>query len=134
MAKIASAVISAAIFWPASVFCQTPVKEPQWIEAKSVHYSIFYQPGFEEDLKFTRTWLDRAEELLKVKYGVSFSGFHISLFTVVFELHCVLPLEATTGGDGIGEPISNKLPNPGSIEVWQIAPRIPTLEVDSLLL
>jgi hypothetical protein len=39
----------------------------QWIEARSAHYSIFYAAGFENDAMFTRTWLDRAEQLMKDK-------------------------------------------------------------------
>jgi hypothetical protein len=69
-----------ALIWTASALCQTPVTESQWAEAKSAHYSVFYQSGFENDANFTRTWLDRAEELLKQKYGVPFSGFRISFY------------------------------------------------------
>jgi hypothetical protein len=35
--------------------------EAQWIEAKSAHYSVFYQKGYEKDVEFTRMWLNRAE-------------------------------------------------------------------------
>jgi hypothetical protein len=61
-------------------FTATALVEAQWIEAKSTHYSIFYQSGYEKDARFTRTWLDRAEDLLKNKYGVPFSGFQISFY------------------------------------------------------
>jgi len=66
MRKIALAVI----VWTVAAFCQTTVRESEWIEAKSAHYSVFYQPGLEDDVRFTRTWLDRAEELLKDKYAL----------------------------------------------------------------
>jgi hypothetical protein len=52
----------------------------QWIEAKSAHYSIFYQSGYERDAEFTRMWLDRAEDLLKEKYGVAFRGFYVAFY------------------------------------------------------
>jgi hypothetical protein len=42
----------------------------QWMEVKTDHYSILYQPGYEGDVDFARTWLNRAEELMKTKYGV----------------------------------------------------------------
>jgi len=61
-------------------FAATVSGKAQWIEAKSAHYSIFYPRGYEDDFKFTRTWLDRAEGLLKDKYGVLFSGFYISFY------------------------------------------------------
>jgi len=56
--------------------------QPQasWVEAKSSHFSISYQPGYENDMEFTRTWLGRAEELLKDKYGAVFTGFFVSLY------------------------------------------------------
>jgi hypothetical protein len=52
----------------------------QFIESKAGNYSVFYQPGYEKDLEFARTWLDRAEALLKEKYGVSFTGYRISVY------------------------------------------------------
>src|ERR1700676_850829 len=58
----------------------TSIVNAQWIEAKSANYSIFYQSGYERDAEFTRTWLNRAEDLLKSKYGVAFTGFHISFY------------------------------------------------------
>ena len=61
-------------------FVTVPCARAQWIEAKNAHYSIFYQAGYEKDAEFTRTWLDRAEELLKSKYGVPFSGYHVSFY------------------------------------------------------
>jgi hypothetical protein len=76
MPKIAFAVMS----WAASAFCQTPANEPHWMEAESAHYSILYQSGFENDVKFARTWMNHAEDLLRNKYGVPFSGFYISFY------------------------------------------------------
>jgi len=61
-------------------FTMTSAANAQWIEAKSTHYSIFYQPGFEKDAEFTRKQLDRAEDLEKSKYGLPFSGFYISFY------------------------------------------------------
>jgi hypothetical protein len=59
----------------AASFAQT-----QWTEVSSSNYSIFYQPGYEKDGEFTRTWLTRAEELLKSKYGVPYHGFNVSVY------------------------------------------------------
>jgi hypothetical protein len=52
----------------------------QFKESKAENYSVFYQPGYEGDLAFARTWLDRAEALLKQKYGVPFTGYHIDVY------------------------------------------------------
>lgn len=54
--------------------------EGQWIEQKAAHYGIFYQAGYEPDAAFTRTWLDRAEDLLKSKYRLPYSGFYVSVY------------------------------------------------------
>lgn len=53
---------------------------PNWLEARSVNYTIFYQTGFERDAGFARLWMDRAEELMRSKYGVSASGYFTSLY------------------------------------------------------
>jgi hypothetical protein len=54
--------------------------EAQWIEQKTAHYGIFYQSGYDQDARFTQTWLDRAEDLLKSKYAVPYTGFYISVY------------------------------------------------------
>ncbi len=69
---------------PAHVFCLAFAFAlpafAQWTESKSDHYSVFYQSGYEKDLGFARTWLDRAEVLLRQKYGVPFSGYHVDVY------------------------------------------------------
>jgi hypothetical protein len=52
----------------------------QFIQSKGANYSVFYPPGYEKDLEFARTWLDGAEALLKQKYGVAFTGYHIDVY------------------------------------------------------
>ena len=52
----------------------------QWAEARATHYSVFYQPGFEQDSKFARTWLDAAEVLMKTKYGVSPDNYRLAVY------------------------------------------------------
>jgi hypothetical protein len=52
----------------------------QFTESRTANYSVFYQPGYEKDLEFARTWLERAEALLKQKYGVPFTGYHIDVY------------------------------------------------------
>ena len=54
----------------------TSFAQTQWTEVSSGNYSIFYQPGYERAAEFTRTWLGRAEELLKSRYGVPYRGFN----------------------------------------------------------
>jgi len=51
-----------------------------WLEVKDTHFSVFYQPGFEQDLEFARTWMNHAEQLMKDKYGVSPDRYRISLY------------------------------------------------------
>jgi hypothetical protein len=58
----------------------TPGTYGQFTESKTANYSVFYQPGYEKDLEFARTWLERAEALLKQKYGVPFTGYHIDVY------------------------------------------------------
>src|SRR5262249_39587678 len=52
----------------------------QWLEAKGAHYLIFYKAGSEPDVAFTRKWLDRAEQLMKTKYGVSPDHYSMSVY------------------------------------------------------
>jgi hypothetical protein len=59
-------------------FLSFAVLQPQWIESKSPHYSIFSRPGFEDDVELVRTWMDRAEALMKSKYGVTPDRYRIS--------------------------------------------------------
>ncbi|MGZ8845078.1 MAG: hypothetical protein ACXW3C_01305, partial [Pyrinomonadaceae bacterium] len=53
--------------------------DERWIESKRDHYTVFYQAGFEKDAEFTRTWLDRAEQLMKTKYGVTPERYRMSI-------------------------------------------------------
>jgi hypothetical protein len=52
----------------------------QWMAVKNDHYSILYQPGYESDFQFARTWLNRAEELMKTKYGVIPDRYFIAFY------------------------------------------------------
>lgn len=54
--------------------------DERWIESKRDHYTVFYQAGFEKDAEFTRTWLDRAEQLMKTKYGVTPERYRMSIY------------------------------------------------------
>jgi hypothetical protein len=54
--------------------------DAQWIEAKSAHYTIFYQAGYEADVAFTRAQLDRAEALMASKYGVTADHYAMSIY------------------------------------------------------
>jgi hypothetical protein len=52
----------------------------QFIESKAANYSVFYPSGYDKDLEFARTWLDRAETVLRQKYGVAFAGYHVDVY------------------------------------------------------
>jgi hypothetical protein len=52
----------------------------QWLEARAKHYIVFYRSGSEQDVAFTRKWLDRAEQLMKTKYGASPDRYRISIY------------------------------------------------------
>ena len=54
---------------------------------------MFYQSGYEKDVQFTRAILDQAEALLKNKYGVPFSGFHVAVY--------LYPAPTQSAGTGI---------------------------------
>jgi hypothetical protein len=51
-----------------------------WIEGKTEHFSVFYQAGFEQDELFARTWANRAELLMKDKYGVVPRHYRLSIY------------------------------------------------------
>jgi len=56
--------------------------DAQWIEAKSKHYTVFYQAGYEQDMQFALKWLNQAEHLMKTKYGVTPDHYHISIYVL----------------------------------------------------
>ena len=70
------ALVAATLLFSAAPFRA----DAQWIETKSAHYTIFFQAGYEKDAKFTRTWLDRAEQLMKAKYGATPDHYHMSVY------------------------------------------------------
>jgi hypothetical protein len=52
----------------------------QFKKFETTNYSVFYQSGYEKDLEFARNCLDHAEGVLKEKYGVSYTGYHIDVY------------------------------------------------------
>lgn len=54
--------------------------DSRWIETRSAHYTLFHQAGYEQDAEFTRTWLDRIEQLMKSKYGITPDRYHLSIY------------------------------------------------------
>ena len=70
-----------AIVFAGLLFCAAPSRaDAQWIEAKSAHYTVYYHAGYEKDVAFTRTWLDRAEQVMKTKYGVTPDHYYMSIY------------------------------------------------------
>ena len=69
----------------------------QWLELRTTNYSVFYQAGYERDAEFARAWMDRAEGLMRSKYGVSADRYFISLY-----LH-----PAPASGAGVGSATLN---------------------------
>jgi hypothetical protein len=63
-----------------ALFTAPRVAEAQWLESTNNHYSIFYQAGYEKDVAFTRTWMSRAEQLMKDKYGVTPDRYYMSVY------------------------------------------------------
>jgi hypothetical protein len=54
--------------------------DAQWLEAKTAHYPVLYQAGYEKDAEFTRKWLDATQELMKVKYGSTPDRYYMSIY------------------------------------------------------
>ena len=52
----------------------------RWLDSQSAHYSVFYQPGYERDVPFTRRWLDASEQLMKTKYSVTPDRYRMSVY------------------------------------------------------
>lgn len=93
-----------------------------WHEARHAHYSIFYHKGFEQDAHAVQGWADRTERLMKSKYDVRPTRFHMNVYlfaepnsTVdVSHAHNVC---CTTSDDGV---------NVGRIEM--LAPSAPAMQ------
>lgn len=70
MTRLATLLLLAAITAP--VFGQQ-------LEVKRAHYSVFYDAGSEKDAAFVAGWMDRAEQLMKDKYGVAPRHYRLSV-------------------------------------------------------
>jgi len=51
-----------------------------WIEVRLAHYSIFYQPGFESDVRSVQGLADAAERLMQEKYGVQPRHYRMGIY------------------------------------------------------
>jgi hypothetical protein len=54
--------------------------DAQWLESKGAHYTVFYQPGYEKDVEFTRKWLDATEQLMRTKYRAMPDRYNMSVY------------------------------------------------------
>ena len=52
----------------------------QWLEMHKDRYSVFYKSGFERDAAFVSRWADRAEQLMRDKYGVTQRHYRLSIY------------------------------------------------------
>jgi hypothetical protein len=57
-----------------------PAHAQQWIEARSTQYSVFYQEANRQDVEKVRAWLDLAEQTMSQKYGVTRTGWQLSVY------------------------------------------------------
>src|SRR4051812_47891042 len=61
-------------------FLLTVSHAQSWLEMQTPHYSVFYEAGYEKDAVFMRQWMDRTEQLMKSKYGVTPEDYRTSLY------------------------------------------------------
>lgn len=57
-----------------------PAHAQQWIEVRSSQYSLFYQEVNRQDVDKVRSWLDIAEQSMSQKYGVTRTGWQLSVY------------------------------------------------------
>jgi hypothetical protein len=57
-----------------------PHPNEHWLQLKGEHYMILYQVNYEKDAEFARTWMDRTEQLMKAKYGVTPDHYQMSVY------------------------------------------------------
>jgi len=57
-----------------------PRAQAQWLEIHRDRYSVFYKSGFERDAALVSTWADRAEQLMREKYGVTQRHYRLSIY------------------------------------------------------
>lgn len=68
-------------FLAAATLCLTgAARGGAWLESRHDHYSVFYRAGFEKDAALAASWADRAEQLMKDKYGVTVSHYRLSIY------------------------------------------------------
>jgi pimeloyl-ACP methyl ester carboxylesterase len=70
-------VLAAAAALMLGVAAQAPER---WLDVRAAHYGVFYKPGYDSDVPFTRRWLDASEELMKSKYGVTPDRYFMSVY------------------------------------------------------
>ena len=54
--------------------------EAQWLELHRDRYSVFYKSGFDRDAALVSTWADRAEQLMREKYGITQRHYRLSIY------------------------------------------------------
>jgi len=63
-----------------SIGAALPADAQQWIEVRSTQYSLFYQEANRQDVDKVRAWLDIAERTMSEKYGVTRTGWQLSVY------------------------------------------------------
>jgi hypothetical protein len=67
--------------WVAGVVLVAAARDQlAWLELKGAHASVFYQPGFDDDARRIRGWLDDDERVMMEKYGVAPSHYRMSIY------------------------------------------------------
>lgn len=50
-----------------------------WLKTARGHHVVFYQAGFESDTTFAHKWADRADQLMRTKYGVTPDHYRLEI-------------------------------------------------------
>ena len=72
-------VLLASFAGQAAAFCDE-VPDGPWLTAASTNYDIHYTAGYEDDIPIAREWMNRAEEIMARKYGITNHGYDVDVY------------------------------------------------------
>jgi hypothetical protein len=72
---------SSALAFIVTIACASSAfAQQQWLEAKGVQYSVFYDARYVRDVEKVRAWLDAAERLMASKYQLPRHNWTVSVY------------------------------------------------------
>jgi hypothetical protein len=95
-----------------------PISGQKWLQVQTPNYTIFYRAGYKKDAEFIRTWMDRTQQLMKTKYGVTPARYRISVYLLPAPAD---DIDTNQSGEDICCTRVSKGPSTGTIKLLTIS-------------